>query len=122
MEESTTAAAVPSTTAIVEITEADGISHTAPAAPSFESDVWVGSDGNGRYVGPYGGAELRFYLPGNGQPPLEVQDIGEALKAINAINGYTCYGESTKERFLEEVEATKEQFLADFYNNNTSHF
>lgn len=124
--ESTTAAAIPSTTAIVEITEADGTSHTAPALPnhmgSYNSDVWVGSDGNGRYVGPYGGAELRFYLPGNGQPPLEVQDIGEALKAINAINGYTCYGESTKERFLEEVEATKEQFLADFYNNNTSHF
>ncbi len=125
-EESTTARVVPSTTAVVELTEADGTSYTAAVATltdtkSVGSSVWVGSDGNGRYQ-KAGGHELRFYNPGNGQPPLEVQDIGKALKAINAINGYTCYGESTKTRFLEEVEATKEQFLADFYNNNTSHF
>ncbi len=117
---------VPSTTA-VELTEKDGTSYTAAAARvthtnSINSQVWVESDGNGRYQKNDSSPILRFYLPGNGQPPLEVQDIGEALKAINAINGYTCYGESTKERFLEEVEATKEQFLADFYNNNTSHF
>ncbi|MBR3780075.1 MAG: HAMP domain-containing histidine kinase [Clostridia bacterium] len=117
---------VPSTTA-VELTEKDGTSYTAAAARvthtnSINSQVWVESDGNGRYQKNDSSPILRFYLPGNGQPPLEVQDIGEALRAINSINGYTCYGESTKTRFLEEVETTKEQFLADFYNNNTSHF
>ncbi len=127
MEESTTLRVVPSTTAVVELTEADGTSYTAavtaPAGTkkSVNSSVWVGSDGNGRYQ-KVGGAELRFYNPGNGQPPLEVQDIGEALQAINAINGYTCYGESTKTRFLEEVEANKEQYLREIYSNMPSHY
>ena len=127
MEESTTSRIVPSTTAVVELTDADGTSYTSavtsPARPakSVISNAWIGSDGNGRYQ-KAGGAELRFYNPGNGQPPLEVQDIGEALQAINAINGYTCYGESTKARFLEEVEANKEQFLHEIYSDTPSHY
>ena len=127
-EESTTSRIVPSTTAVVELTDADGTSYTAAAvtspahtAKSVISNAWIGSDGNGRYQ-KKGGSELRFYNPGNGQPPLEVQDIGEALQAINAINGYTCYGESTKARFLEEVEANKEQFLHEIYNDTPSHY
>ncbi len=101
----------------------DGVPVTvAVAAPTYFqfSNAWVGSDGNGRYQ-KNGGPELRFYNPGNGQPPLEVQDIGEALRAINSINGYTCYGESTKTRFLEEVEANKVQYLHNIYNNSMPH-
>lgn len=129
--ESTTAPVVPTTLKVVELTQKDGTSYTAAVIQeateydgnrnSFDSSVWVGGDGNGRYQ-KAGGQELRFHLPDSGQPPLEVQDISEALKAINAINGYTCYGESTKERFLEEVEANKEAYLLEIYHNNISHF
>ena len=122
-DESTTAPSVPTTHRVVELTEKDGTSYTAAVIRenteihnSINSNVWVGSDGNGRYQ-RNGGYELRFYHPGNGEPPLEVQDIGEALLAISTINGYTCYGESTKARFLEEVEANREQYVRDMYNN-----
>ena len=126
--ESTTAAEIPTTMKVVEMTEEDGAAYTMAVMEettqrtivSNNSSVWVGSDGNGRYR-KNDGYELRFYLPGNGQPPLEVQDIGEALRAINSINGYTCYGESTKTRFLEEVEANKVQYLHDIYNNSMPH-
>ena len=116
--ESTTAAEIP-TTVITESREVTSVA-VKETHKSINSRVWVGSDGNGRYQ-KNGGPELRFYLPGNGQPPLEVQDIGEALEAINSINGYTCYGESTKTRFLEEVEANKTQYLHDIYNNSMPH-
>ncbi len=119
--EETTRRAEPAT--VVELTEKDGTFYTAAVSQpmhsnSINSQVWVESDGNGRYQKNDSSPILRFYLPGNGQPPLEVQDIADALQAINAINGYTCYGESTKVRFLEEVEANKEQFLRDVYNNS----
>ncbi len=127
--ESTTAAEIPTTMKVIEATDENGVPYTMAVMEettqrtiaSNDSSVWVGSDGNGRYQ-KNGGYELRFYLPGNGQPPLEVQDIGEALQAINSINGYTCYGESTKERFLEEVEANKEAYLIEIYHNNITHF
>ncbi len=120
--ETTTAALIPATS-VVDLTKKDGTSYTAVVIQeskpthvySIKSSVWVGSDGNGRYQ-KEGGYELRFYNPNNGQPPLEVQDISQALKAISSISGYTCYGESTKTRFLEEVEANREQHLLDLYS------
>ncbi len=80
-----------------------------------DSKIWVDADGNGRYQ-KNGGQILRFYEPGNGEPPLEVYDIGEALNAIGSITDFTCYGESTKERFIAEIEADREQFLIEQYN------
>ncbi len=128
--ESTTVSEIPTTKKIVEMTDEYGVSYTAavseettsPASVnSTDSEVWTDSDdGNGRYR-KNNGQILRFHNPGDGQPPLEVQDIGQALQAINAINGYTCYGESTKARFLEEVEANKVQYLHDIYNNSMPH-
>lgn len=127
--ETTTAHAVPTTLKVIEMTEKDGTAYTATVIQentavyesrgSTDSNVWISSDGNGRYQ-RNGGYELRFYDPNNGQPPLEVQDIGKALQAISSISGYTCYGESTKARFLEEVEANREQYVRDMYNN-TAH-
>ncbi len=127
--ESTTSVEIPTTVKPVETTNENGDSYTMAVTEettfahinSTDSEVWIDSDdGNGRYR-KNNGQILRFYNPGNGQPPLEVQDIGEALLAINSINGYTCYGESTKERFLEEVEANKTQYLRDIYNNSMPH-
>ncbi|MBQ8764014.1 MAG: HAMP domain-containing histidine kinase [Clostridia bacterium] len=127
-KETTTALDIPveTTMTAVEMPE-DGVAYTMAIMPvtsparanSINSNVWIGDDGNGRYQ-RNGGYELRFYDPNNGQPPLEVQDIGQALKAISSISGYTCYGESTKARFLEEVEANREQYICDMYNN-TAH-
>lgn len=116
-------------TTFVELTDGIGVPYTSAVITELEpfvknsvdSQVWVGSDGNGRYRKNSSSPILGFYQNGNGQPPLEVQDIGKALQAINSINGYTCYGESTKSRFLEEMSVNKEQFLRDIYYNSMPH-
>ena len=87
---------------------------------SADSEVWVDINGNGRYKKNASSPVLGFYQPGNGQPPLEVQDIANALNTIGEINGYTCYGESTKSRFLEEIENEREQFIRDMYQSANS--
>ena len=87
---------------------------------SADSEVWVDINGNGRYKKNASSPVLGFYQPGDGQPPLEVQDIANALNTIGAINGYTCYGESTKSRFLEEIENEREQFIRDMYQSANS--
>ena len=115
-------------TTFVELTDGSGNSYTSVVieesrpfvAGSGESQVWV-DNGNAKYKKNDSSPALAFYQPGDGQPPLEVQDIGKALQEINSINGYTCYGESTKDRFMEEVEANREQFLRDIYYNSMPH-
>lgn len=79
-----------------------------------ESDV-IYVDENGRYYRFY-------YATGSTRPPLEVQDVADALSEINRISGYTSYGESTKERFLEEISnGGKEAYIYQAWQNTHSY-
>lgn len=51
------------------------------------------------------------------KPPLEVQDIANALKTIASITDYTSYGESSKERFIEEYQKGVEEYLYSTYKS-----
>ncbi len=79
-----------------------------------ENDVMY-VDKNGTYY--------RFYYANSGtRAPLEVQDVADALSEINRISGYTSYGESTKERFIEEIsDGGKESFIFQAWKNTQSY-
>ena len=79
-----------------------------------ETDVMY-VDKNGTYY--------RFYYANSGtRAPLEVQDVADALSEINRISGYTSYGESTKERFLEEIsDGGKEAYIYQAWQNTQSY-
>ncbi len=79
-----------------------------------ETDVMY-VDKNGTYY--------RFYYANSGnRAPLEVQDVADALSEINRISGYTSYGESTKERFLEEIsDGGKEAYIYQAWQNTRSY-
>lgn len=56
------------------------------------------------------------------KPPLEVQDVANALKTIASITDYTSYGESTKERFIEEYQKGVDEYLLNSYDSMMSNY
>lgn len=74
---------------------------------------------NGSY---YADGRIYFSPRYNVKPPLEVQDIANALKTIASITDYTSYGESSKERFLEEYEKGVTEYLENSYHSMQSEY
>ena len=105
------------TEAVIEQTTRRSDSENNYGVPQIfqgETDV-IYVDGNGRYYRFY-------YATGDTRPPLEVQDVANALDTINSISGYTSYGESTKERFLEEISTGgKEDYIYQAWQNTHSY-
>lgn len=100
------------TTTALEITDAAG----APAQIVDDGEeytaVVVSIDGVGYYD------DGIYFVPNNGvKPPLEVQDISNALKTIASITDYTAYGESSKERFIEEYQKGVNEYLRNSYDS-----
>lgn len=89
--------------------------------PYADSQIFQG-DGDVMYMDK-NGAYYRFYNSGSGtRAPLEVQDVADALNEINRISGYTSYGESTKERFIEEISnGGKEAYIKQAWQNSISY-
>lgn len=56
------------------------------------------------------------------KPPLEVQDIANALKTIASITDYTSYGESSKERFIEEYQKGVDEYLRNRWSSMISDY
>lgn len=64
-----------------------------------------------------------YYSPYYGvQPPLEVKDIANALKTIASITDYTSYGESSKERFIEEYQKGVDEYLRNSWDSMMSDY
>ncbi len=115
--------------AVVELTNESGESYTSavvmmqeelkePVKDSYvfqgDSGIWFVDENNKHY---------RFYVPDSGsRPPLEVQDVADALGTINRITSYTSYGESTKERLIAEISnGGKESYLHQNWQNSISY-
>ncbi len=64
------------------------------------------NDGVISYYDPYGG----------GGWPAYIGDITDALARLNAIGGYTCYGEGTKEDAIAVIEQNRIQHLRNQYS------
>ncbi len=76
--------------------------------------VYNSGDDEGNYYtnGKYHADGRVYFSPHyNVKPPLEVQDIANALQSIASITDYTSYGESSKERFIEEYQKGVDEYL-----------
>lgn len=128
--ESTTAVQTQPVTqsAVVELTNENGEPYTSAVAvtnnigePLVDSHLYQGD--SGIYFVDKNGSHYRFYVPDSGsRPPLEVQDVADALGTINRITDYTSYGESTKERLISEIaNGDKESYLFQNWQNSISY-
>lgn len=114
--------------AVVELTNENGESYTTAVATTEElkkpeKDSYLYQGGNGIMFVDENGKHYRFYIPDSGsRPPLEVQDVADALATINRITHYTSYGESTKERLIAEIaNGDKEGYLYQNWQNSISY-
>lgn len=110
-------------TTAVTITDETGeeTSRSATKPPQRDSSVYQAADDI--YHIDENGNQRQFYYADSGtRAPLEVQDIANALQTINEISGYTSYGESTKERLIEEVSnGGKEGYLNQKWQNSIAY-
>ena len=98
----------------VEATTSHADYHGSPQMFQGETDVMY-IDEDGKYYRFY-------YATGNTRPPLEVQDVANALSTINNVSGYTSYGESTKERLVDEIlNGDKEEYLRRQWQDSMSY-
>ena len=125
-DESTTTASANIHTTVVELTNELGETITTPVViptqKETQKDSYLFESDNGIMFVDENGKYFRFYVPDSGsRAPLEVQDVADALLTINKITNYTSYGESTKERLIEEISnGGKEDYLYQKWINLSS--
>lgn len=105
------------TTTALEITDADGNAVESTALQIVDGgEAYTAAVENLDGVSYYD--DGIYFSPNHGvKPPLEVQDIANALNTIASITDYTSYGESSKERFIEEYQKGVEEYLRNSDNN-----